>query len=148
MGTINYKANKYITIGIKTNIYLDEEMQDDIDSLYKEYIKEILKKYNFNYFNISIEPGYYDGLYLDIDDNAHIFFDNTIEKNEALKETTQLKNFLLECIEEGLCVCYPGWVTSYLNYEESKKELTEAIKKIKEEIRSIPTYKQYYKMED
>lgn len=109
MGAINYKTSNYITIGVNTDVYIDEESFDDVDFLYEE-IEAILNKYIFNYFHVVIVSGYYEGFSIDIENNFQVFYDNCEEKKEALKEATQIKKFLLECIEAGLCVCHPRMV--------------------------------------
>lgn len=139
MGTINYKSNEYITIGINP----DNFDYDDITFIYDE-IKNILQKYNFNYFNVSIQPGYYEGFYIDIV-NDYLYYDNWNEKRDVLKECTQLKLFLSECIENGLVKVTPGWCTGYYEYKNSKTELKKAIKQLKLYILKYPTYKTYYK---
>ena len=145
MGAINYFTSDYITIGVNTDIYYDEEIEnDDNDFLYDE-IKEILNRYNFCFFHVVLKSGYYEGFTVDIENNFSIAYNDYIDKKEALKEATQIKKFLLECIECGLCVCYPSWCTTYLNYEKSKKEIKEAIKEIKEEIKNTPTWLKYKK---
>lgn len=163
MGTINYFTSKYVTVGLQPydyeecyNDYMeiceDEEFVSDmmynyIADIYEENhnnIQLILDKYTFEYFHVTIKPGYYEGFSIDIENNYPCFYDNYSEKREALKEATQLKLFLLECVDNGLCVLYPSWRTSYLDYTDSVKEIKQAIKDIKQEIKyTIPTYYQY-----
>ena len=146
MGTINYGTNKYITMGLNVDNF------DDLDDFEKEYeheyilleVKEALEKYNFTFWNVSIEPGYYEGFYIKIS-NDWLYFDDSIEKQDVLKETTQLKRFLFDCLASGIVVVYPGWCTGYLNYNDSKKEIKEAIKNMKNDIKQLPTWKQLEK---
>jgi len=49
----------------------------------------------------------------------------------------------LECVENGLVKCSPGWCTTYYTPEETKKEIAIAIKEMREEARNTPTYKNY-----
>ena len=146
MGTINYCSNKYITMGLNLNYF------DDLDDLEKEYqhdfmreeIKETLEKYYFTYWTVSIEPGYYEGFYIEIKNNW-LYFDDSYERNDVLKETTQLKKFLLECLACGLSVVYPGWCTSYLDQDKSKKDILKAIREMKNDIKQKPTWGQLEK---
>ena len=140
MGTINYKANKFITVGENTNDY--ENIIDDI--LYADILK-LFKKYDFTHFNISIQPGYYDGFYIDFEFN-YLYFDDYIEKQEALKEITLYKKLLLDCVKLGLVAVHPGWCTTYFNYQESIEKINQGIKELKEYIRKYPTYRSYRKV--
>ena len=149
MGTINYKRNKYVTVGINTDIFtteidedFDEFESDFIINDYYEEITNIIAKYTFEYINVEIKSGYYEGFYIDFDID-YCFFDNYKEKMQVLKEITKLKNFLLECLENNMYVCFPSWCTTYIDYEESKKEIIKAMKEFKEDIKKMPTYKTY-----
>ena len=149
MGTINYATSNYITIGLKPYDYEDfedeneninydmmnEYYQDDYDN-----IEVILNKYDFHYFHVVIKPGYYEGFSIDIENNYGVCYDSWQDRKEALKEATQIKLFLLECIDNGLCKCSPGWCTGYYDRVESVKAVKQAVKEMKEEIRSIPTW--------
>lgn len=152
MGAINYGTSEYITIGIKPYDYDDymtetedidyELMQMDYDTD-RENAEYILNKYNFNFFNVSIECGYYEGFYLNIKTNFDFY--NWEDKSDALKEATQLKNMLIECCGLGLCEVWPGWCTSYKSYEESIKSIKDAVLQIKQDIKSTETWLQEQK---
>lgn len=43
----------------------------------------------------------------------------------------------------GLVQVWPGWCTSYKAPEESREALNAAIKEMREEVKHIPTWKQY-----
>lgn len=154
MGAINYKRNKYITLGMNIDEYMKGIDVEELDEL--EYYNEItdyfmelegiLHKYNFKYFEVALVDGYYDGFYLDIKDEEYVYFDDTKEKNETLKEATKLKELMLEVVENGLVACFPGWVTTYLGTQETIKEVNRAIKEIKKDIQAIPTYRNYKKI--
>lgn len=149
MGTINYKQNKYVTVGTNTDIFtteIDEDFEElEAETIFNDYYKEltnIISKYTFEFLNVEIKSGYYDGFYIDFNLD-YCFFDNYKEKMQVLKEITKLKNFLFECLENNMCVCFPFWCTTYLNYEESKKEIIKAMKQFKEDIKKMPTCKTY-----
>ena len=115
MGTINYKKSDYITLGYNTNNidYDDEFYSDDINSEYEE-IAAILKNEFFYYFHITIEPGYYEGFSIDIENNFSYFFDDYSEKLQALKEATKIKKFFLYIVDNfNINVVCPGWHTAY-----------------------------------
>lgn len=142
MGTINYKTSDYITLGYNTgNIdYNDEFYFDDIQFEHDE-INAILKKEYFYYYHITLEPGYYDGFTINIENNFSWCFDNYNEKLQALKELTQIKKFLLYIVNNfNINVVYPGWCTSYGDYKKTISEINAAIKEMKSELKSAPTY--------
>lgn len=149
MGTINYGSNEYINIGVNPNNYwiedengenmfLDFEMEDDYQN-----IKFLLDDYNFHYFNVTIEPGYYEGFYIDI--KFDYLWVDASEKPEILKELTQLKKFLLKCAECGLIEYYPGWCMGYSDYQNTIESIKTTIKDTKQNILKYPTYKTYNK---
>ncbi len=144
MGAINYKTSDYITIGYNLNnidfasddFTFDNIVQDDYES-----VKALLKNYYFYYFHVTIDPGYYEGFSIDIECNFSWCFDSWIDKQEAQKEITRLKAFLIECINNySCCVVSPGWCTTYYNYKDSVNKLNQAIKEIRQHVKSIPTY--------
>lgn len=147
MGTINYKSSDYITIGL--NVYNPDDFEvEDGEDVYdviadtieadREEIQFILNKYNFRFFDVKIEPGYYEGFSIDIFLD-YLWYDSWQEKKEVLKEATQVGNFLRECVEYGMCQVYPGWCTTYLSYKESLAGIQKAVREMKEEIRKAPT---------
>ena len=140
MGAINYKTSKYLTLALK-----DYDNYDNFDFCFEyEETKEIFKKYNFDILKVEILEGYYDGFSIDIDFDF-IYFDDTIEKNNALKEATQLKKLLFELCDLGLNACFPGWCTTFLDYEDTRKEIKKAIKELKSDIKTTKTYLKYKK---
>lgn len=173
MGTINYKTSDYITLGLvplsaydlEQDAYFMEEIREQVenyggtveDAIYNyisgcyeddlENVRNELEKQEFCYFHVRIEPGYYEGFSLYIENNYGIYFDSWEDKPCAQKEVTRLKKFLLSCVDMGLVECFPGWCTGYSSREESIKAISNAIKEIREEIRNTPTWTQYERME-
>lgn len=173
MGTINYGTSDYITMGIRP--YDAAEMQHDPD--FVEYINAtaveygttpeteldnyimdsydadyenaaaILDNYNFYYFHITIKPGYYEGLYLEIENNFPVFYDDIIEKKEAQKEITDIKKMLIDLAGVGFVACTPGWCTGYADYKGTLKAINAAIKEIRTEARFTPCYRTYARAE-
>ena len=165
MGTINYKTSDYITIGIEPLCSYDIERDEDLlseviecygnyDGAITDYIADyerdlydeaeaILNNYDFYFYHVVLEPGYYEGFSLNIENNFPVFFDDYKERAEALKEITQIKKLMLDLVEAGLVACYPGWCTGYADYKKTKKEVNQAIKEMRTEARFTPTYNQY-----
>ena len=145
MGTINYKTSDYITIGYNCNyIDYDDDFYNDIISDYYEQVAQRLKDYNFYYFHITVEPGYYEGFSINIENNFPVCYDNYFDKIEALKEITILKKFLLKCINNyECCAVYPGWCTGYSDYNDSIRELKLAILEMRQDVKNTPTYSKY-----
>jgi hypothetical protein len=142
MGTINYFTSDYITLGYNCDAldYDDDFYSDYINDEY-EQINYLLNKESFYYFHITLKPGYYEGFTIDIENNFSWCFDNYNEKIQALKEITQIKNFLLNIINDfNISVVYPGWCTSYGDYKKTISEIKAAIKIMKYEVKNTPTY--------
>ena len=171
MGAINYFTSDYITLGIKPYDYSDFENDTEFMEQIKEEVNEyggtieeninnyisecydcdyanvetILNGYTFHYWHIAIKPGYYEGFTLDIENNYGIYFDSYTDKQESMKELTQLQKMLIDCAGVGLVTCFPGWCTGYANgYIETVKDIKKAIKEIRQEVKTTPTYNQYF----
>ena len=171
MGTVNYFTSDYITLGLKPCDPLEmkkdfefmEEMRQKcenyggtIEDAINDYIKICyecdlcnveteLNKHSFYYYNISIKPGYYEGFTIDIENNFPIAFDNWEDRKAASKEITEIKKFLITCAGFGLVECSPGWCTGYNDYGGTIKSIKTAVKEMRDEIKTIPTWKQYLK---
>ena len=172
MGTINYKTSDYITLGVNPyDVYdlmhdpdfmefareawgvdIDDETelykaaQTDVNNSYYDdlaNVKSIFEKYSFYYFHITIEPGYYEGFSLNIENNFPVAFDNWEDKREAQKEITQIKALLKECAGVGLVEVWPGWCTTYRSYTETIAAINEAVKEMRGEVKNTPTWRQY-----
>lgn len=168
MGTVNYMTSKYITLGIKPidawDIEQDESAMEEMKEVAAEYnrtveetidqyisdimeadysnIEYILKKYSFRFFNVTIESGYYEGFSLNIEPDFDFY---TIEdKRNAQKETTQLKKMLIECAGCGLVEVWPGWCTKYQDYTTTIKSISEAIKEVRQDIKTTETWWTHY----
>lgn len=168
MGTINYGTSDYITLGIEPlSAYdlkqdadfmkeINAEMQeygsdtDNIDDYIQDYIngcmeddytniKFELDKYIFYYFNITIEPGYYEGFYLNIDNNLPDELDED-ERREAIEEVETIQHCLTQCAGMGLVEVWPGWCTSYKDYSTTCASIKKACDEMREEINSTPAY--------
>lgn len=169
MGAVNYFTSDYITMGVSPLCSCDfendpdfmneiraeaaeygETVEDAIDNYISacyetdfDNVKDILSQFSFWYYHVTIKPGYYEGFTLDIESNFPVAFDSWEDRREAQKEITQLKKFLLECAGVGLVACYPGWCTGYEDYKGTCKAIEAAVKEMREEVKTVPTWKQY-----
>lgn len=142
MGTINYKTSDFITLGydLSSVDYEEEFYHDFIDDDFYQ-IEELLKQQYFYYYHITLEPGYYEGFTINIENNFPYCFNDYSEKQEAQKEVTQIKNFLIYIVDNfNICAVRPGWGTAYLNYKETISKIKEAAKEMKNEIKTTPTH--------
>ena len=141
MGAINYKTSDFITLGYNTNnIDYEDEFYDELINDEYEEIKYLLEEENFYYFHIVIEPGYYEGFTIDIEHNFSYCYDDYFEKLQALKEITQIKNFLLYIVNNfNINVVYPGWCTGYGDYKKTIEEINAAIIEMKYTVKNTPT---------
>lgn len=166
MGAINYFTSDYITMGLRPYDRSDfendldfmeearEQMQEygrTLESVIDDYISGYyeddfanieteLNKHNFQYYHITIKPGYYEGFTLDIENNFPVAFDGWEDRKEANKE---IKGFLIACAGLGLVQCSPGWCTGYNDYKGTIVAIKAAIKEMREEVKTIPTWAQY-----
>lgn len=173
MGAVNYCTSDYITLGIRpydridfendsafmqeikaeVSEYggtVDEAIDTYIDGCYESDLANIeyeLEKHHFQYYHIAIKPGYYEGFTLDIENNYGVAYDSWEDRRQAQKEITEIKSFLLTCAGMGLVKCSPGWVPGYSTYPETVKAINEAIKEMRREAKSIPTWAQYERRE-
>ncbi len=160
MGTINYGTNKYITMGLKpfdfedTKKALEECVSDDIsftdDDVYEQMnveteesrnnVEEILKDVSFDYFRLSIEPGYYEGFYIKIESDFEGNLDDENDKTKAREETEKLKDTLKALMDADsfICVVSPGWCMTYYDRDESLRRIDEAANEILEDIEKEP----------
>lgn len=139
MGAINYGTSDYISIGLNVSRDFDEW---ELENLYNDF-SEMLENRRFWYFHITLKPGYYEGFYIDIENNFPVYFDDCTEKRDAQKEITEIKRFLLDCTAAGLVQYFPGWCTGYSTAKETKAAINAAIKEMRQEVQETPTYRQY-----
>lgn len=139
MGAINYGTSDYISIGLNVSGDFDEWEQEER----WDEIAAILENYGFWYFHVTLKSGYYEGFYIDLENNFPCFFDNWEEKRDAQKEITKIKRFLLDCTAAGLVQYFPGWCTGYSTAKETRAAINAAIKEMRREVQETPTYRQY-----
>lgn len=172
MGTINYKTSDYITMGINPygiddfksdDAFMKElknEMEEygsitgNIDDYIQEYINSLyeddyinaqheIEKHNFYFYHVKLEYGYYEGLYIMIENNFGIAYNDYQEKRDAQKEITELCNMLQEIAGYGFVACFPGWSTGYKDYNGTLEEIKKAKKEMRQEARQTPTWLWY-----
>lgn len=169
MGAVNYFTSDYITMGLcpydsleleKDTEFMEEmrreceeyggtienAIADYIQSCYEDdytNIENELNKHNFHYYHITIKPGYYEGFTLDIENNYPVALDSWQDRRDANKEITEIKQFLIACAGLGLVECSPGWCTGYSDYNGTIKAIKAAVKEMRDELRTIPTWAQY-----
>ena len=169
MGTINYFTSDYITMGIKPyevddflkdadfmaempkitkqfNVTPTEQAELLISEYYEDDLANIqyeLNNHSFHYYHIVIKPGNYEGFTLGIENNYPVAYDDYMDRKEANKEITEIKQFLIDCAGLGLVACSPGWCTGYSDYKGTLKAIKEAIKEMRMEVKTIPTWRQY-----
>lgn len=139
MGAINYGTSDYISIGLNVSGDFDEWAQEQA----RDDIAAIMGEYSFYYFHIVLKSGYYEGFYIDIEYNFPVYFDDCTEKRDAQKEITEIKRFLLDCTAAGLVQYFPGWCTGYSTAKETRAAINAAIKEMRQEVQTTPTYRQY-----
>lgn len=155
MGAINYATSDYITLGVNISeledmntTYFGEREELDRNSIevdldiMREDVEAELEKYDFWFYHVTIKPGYYDGFSIDIERNFFVY-DSYEDKQDAQKEITKIKAFLLKCVDLGLVACYPGWCTAYEDSTGTRKTIQATVKYMRNETRNTPTLNQY-----
>lgn len=136
-------------VDLDTAIYDDiarDIAADEIQEYYScdaENARAIIEKYNMEWFTLSIEYGYYEGLSIDINNNLPVFFDDMAERKTALTELSILKAALVDLAGVGFVECCPWWCTTYGDYKSTLKAINKAIKAARDEIQHTPTYRTY-----
>ena len=169
MGAINYFTSNYITLGLhpydRYELTNDPDFMADLQAEVDEYggtvdvaldsyitecyscdydnIKTELEKHYFYYYHITIKPGCYEGFTLDIENNFPVALDSWADRRDANKEITEIKQFLIACAGLGLVECSPGWCTRYSDYNGTIQAIKAAIKAMRDELKTIPTWTQY-----
>ncbi len=169
MGAVNYLTSDYITMGVVpysvNELMQDCELMRELQEEANEYggtaedalnsyisdcyeddranIERELEKHYFRYFHVTIAPGYYEGFTLKIEYNYPAALDGWEDRQEAYREITEIKRFLIACARLGLVKCTPGWVTRYADYNGTVAAIGEAIKEMREEVKNTPTWRQY-----
>ena len=173
MGAINYCTSNYITLGLRPydryELVNDPDFMADLQAEVDEYggtveealdsyindcydcdydnIKTELNKHYFYYYHVTIKPGYYEGFTLDIENNFPVALDSWADRRDANKEITEIKQFLIDCAGFGLVACFPGWCTGYSDYNGTIQAIKAAIKAMRDELKTIPTWAQYNREE-
>lgn len=146
MGSINYRTSAYITLGFDlSRTYAAEPWQDEEEetALKCTYLMDaaadILDTVPRDLFAPCTVPGYYEGFSVDLDPDFPLWFDGWQEKQDAQKDLTALRRALLDLVDLGLVAVRPGWCTSYLTPSETRTAVSEAVRRMREDIRRTPT---------
>lgn len=169
MGSINYGTSDYITMGIEPESRWDYEHDPEIMDEMKAYAAEynmtideaiddciqinaeadranaecVFNKYSFHYYHITIESGYYEGFYFNIENNFPVAYEDYRERKEALAEIRDIEKMLIELAGNGVKSVYPGWGTTYHDYKTTLKHIKKATQEMRQEVRDTPTWRQY-----
>lgn len=137
MGAINYGSSDYINLGWDLRNYPDLTGLD-YEGI-TEAIEDMIYNNDLNFFTIDIEPGYYDGFYLNIEFTYPSVFYDYSEKREALKEVTRIKRLLYALSRMGVVQYSPGWCTGYYTASETRVNINKAVKEMRRDIKDTPT---------
>ena len=151
MGAVNYGTSEYITIGYNCNTeYVFDDFWTDANeqrnfeiAFLRDEVAAELSKYSFYYFHVAIKSGYYEGFYIDIENNFSVALGSWEDRQEMQKEITEIKRFLTACADLGLVECFPGWCTGYSAYDDTIKAIRAATKEMRLDAKSTPTIAQY-----
>lgn len=142
MGAVNYGTSDYITLGY----HLTGEDNEIIMDYMREQVENLLNELNTYYFRLVVKSGYYEGFYLDIENNFPVAFDWYEEKRDAMKEITQIKKALLQAVKLcNIVQCFPGWCTGYDTVPDTIAAIRKAVNDMRDDVRTTPTWMQYNK---
>lgn len=110
------------------NLYFEDDIAN---------ISFVMRDLDLRYFEVSLEYGYYDGAYIDIDFGRDIWDEE--DKQAAIEEVEQIRAFLHECNGLGMRACYPHWVTHFDDFAETEKEIEKAYVAMRADIMEIGT---------
>ena len=165
MGTVNYKTSDIITLGLRPyearDFELDPDFMEDarercdengcslfdwIEGTINEYTeddrqtaKHIISRYSFEFFHVSIEPGYYEGFSVNISDDLPGEYWDAEEREQALTDAANLGDMLKELVNDACLVeCCPGWCTTYQDPAHSLMNVKKAMRELIAEINDTP----------
>ena len=165
MGTVNYKTSDIITLGLRPyeprDFELDpdfmedarrqsEEYGDDLDSIIYQTIADyteddrqtaadIISRYSFEFFQVSVEPGYYEGFSVNISDNLPGEYWDAEEREQALTDAANLGDMLKDLVNNACLVeVWPGWCTTYKDPAHSLIDVKKAIRGLIYDINDTP----------
>ena len=165
MGTVNYMTSDIITLGLRPyeprDFELDpdfmeearrqsEEYGDDLDSIIYQTIADyteddrqtaadIISRYSFEFFQVSIEPGYYEGFSINISDDLPGEYWDAEEREQALTDAANLGDMLKELVNKACLVeVWPGWCTTYHDADRTLQDIRKTIKGLIYDINDTP----------
>lgn len=165
MGTVNYRTSAIITLGMRPYDPADfendpyfmedanrqsEKYGDDIDSIISQTIADyteddraqaerIISRYSFEFFTVTVEPGYYEGFSIDISDNTPGEYWDDDERRQALTDAANLGDMLNELVNTACLVeVWPGWCTTYHDTDRTLKDIRKTIRGLIYDINDTP----------
>ena len=165
MGTVNYKTSDIITLGLRPYEPRDFELDpdfmdearrqsehygDDIDSIIYQAIADyteddrltaenIISRYSFEFFHVSIEPGYYEGFSVNISDDLPSEYWDADERQQTLTDAANMGDMLEELVNDVCMVeVWPGWCTTYHDADRTLKDIHKAIRGLIYDINDTP----------
>lgn len=165
MGTVNYKTSDIITLGLKPwepddflcdPDFMDmarrqsEEYGDDLDEIVYQAIADytesdsetaqsIIDRYSFDFFTVTVEPGYYEGFSVNISDDLPGEYWDEEERKQALTDAANLGDLLKELVNTACLVeVWPGWCTTYHDTDRTLKDIRKTIRGLLYDINDTP----------
>lgn len=165
MGTVNYKTSDIITLGLRPYEPRDFELDPDfmeearerceengcslfdwIEGTINEYTENdrqtaehIISRYSFEFFQVSIESGYYEGFSVYISDDLPGEYWDADERQQALTDAANLGDMLKELVNDACLVeVWPGWCTTYQDPAHSLTDVKKTIRGLIYDINDTP----------
>ena len=165
MGTVNYKTSDIITLGLRPyepqDFELDPDFMEDarrqsrlygdnLNSIIYQTIADyteddqqtaehIINRYSFEFFTVTIEPGYYEGFSVNIFNDLPGEYWDMEERQQALTDAANLGDMLKELVNTACLVeVMPGWITTYHDTDRTLWDIRKAIKGLIYDINDTP----------
>lgn len=137
MGAINYKTSEYITMGLEL---WNARKIDQASDLY-DLAQDEIDRREFSFWRVTLEPGYYEGFSVNIEQELPDCFNDSDEAFDARMDVEIMRDLLTALADDvGLVACYPGWCTSYADKNETQEMINAALARMAADVEDTPVY--------
>lgn len=135
------------------NAFLEDERcfcEEEFDEIEKEinaFVRSTgLNNESCDYLSISIDYGYYEGFAVTVDfyyneKREEVFFWDYDEKMTVYRQSQQVEEFILHLLDNyNLQEGDSWWVSTWNNYDDSKKNIKKNFIELRKNIKTVPCY--------
>lgn len=124
MGAINYRRNcpkeGFINIGLNLGRF-----RSPLTIMRRvSMMQEIIDSYQGTWFEMSVEPGYYEGAWVSVGwDEDIVFYNKPQSWEDICAEITQFNSTLQLLVGVGCVEYFPDWCTKYSTAEKTRRAI-------------------------